>query len=90
MFDVLAAAAALSPAFSKRDAYVCLDTMVDKLSDSKLKQPASAALSRFAETVGPQFIASQVRHSVHVGALPFQDAPAAPGRGRLVFHLQKR
>ena len=45
---------------SKKDAFVALGGMVPKLSDSKLKGPASDALSALAEVVGPQFICAQL------------------------------
>lgn len=59
IFEVVQFAAAEFVPFSKRDAYQCLDGMLDRMPDAKLKGTVALALLSFAEAVGPQFVAAQ-------------------------------
>lgn len=59
-FELITQIAGADVTISKKDAFVALGGMVPKLSDSKLKGPASDALLALAEVVGPQFICAQL------------------------------
>jgi hypothetical protein len=59
-FEVMAVLAKEAEAFSKKDAYVAMAGLVDKVADVKLQGPAQEALSNMAEAVGPQFVFSQL------------------------------
>ena len=58
-FDTIAVVAA-TWAVSKRDAFVALPGLADKMADMKLKGPAGDALSALSEACGPQFVCTQL------------------------------
>ena len=45
---------------SKRDAFVALPGLADKMADMKLKGPAGDALTAMSEACGPQFVCTQL------------------------------
>jgi hypothetical protein len=45
---------------TKRDAFVALGGLVEKMSDVKLKGPAGDAMSALSEAVGTQFVCAQL------------------------------
>ncbi|KAG2491479.1 hypothetical protein HYH03_010264 [Edaphochlamys debaryana] len=59
-FEVLRAVAAGCHTFSKRDAFNCINGVIDKVADLKLKQPSFDTLTSVAEAVGPQFVMTQL------------------------------
>ncbi|KAG2440105.1 hypothetical protein HXX76_004219 [Chlamydomonas incerta] len=59
-FEVLRNITAGNPAFSKRDAFTCINGLIDKVGDLKLKQPSFETLTSLAEAVGPQFVMAQL------------------------------
>ena len=58
-FDVMAVLASSWPV-GKRDAFIALAGLADKMADMKLKAPASDALTALSEACGPQFICTQL------------------------------
>ncbi len=58
-FDTMAVVAATWPV-SKRDAFVALPGLADKMADMKLKGPAGDALTAMSEACGPQFVCTQL------------------------------
>jgi cytoskeleton-associated protein 5 len=60
VFDVIRQLANEDVVFSKKEAFAAIVGMVPKLSDAKLKGPASEALLAMSEVVGPQFVCVQV------------------------------
>ena len=60
-FEVIAQLAmAEGVSVSKRDAFLAIGGMVDKMADIKLKGPAGEALLALGEAVGPQFVCTQL------------------------------
>ena len=47
-------------AVSKKDAFMAIGGLVDKMSDIKLKGPAGETLTAFSEALGPQFVFTQL------------------------------
>ncbi len=47
---------------SKRDAFVALPGLADKMADMKLKGPAGDALTAMSEACGPQFVCTQLHN----------------------------
>ena len=68
---------ASSCAVSKRDAFLVLAGLADKVADMKHKAPAYDAMTALAEACGPQFVCTQLhkKASAHknpkVSAMPF-------------------
>ena len=60
-FEVIAQlAAADGAAVSKRDAFLSVGGLVDKVADIKLKAAAGEALLALGEAIGPQFVCTQL------------------------------
>ena len=60
-FEVIAQlASADGAAVSKRDAFLAIGGLVDKVADIKLKAAAGEALLALGEAVGPQFVCTQL------------------------------
>lgn len=59
MFGVLLLLAEESPTFAKATAALTIPPLSDKLSDMKLKKPATDALLVYAEKSSLQFVLSQ-------------------------------
>ena len=51
---------AASTSISKKDAFLAIGGLVDKMSDIKLKGPAGDALTAISEALGPQFVFTQL------------------------------
>ena len=51
---------AASTSISKKDAFLAVGGLVDKMSDIKLKGPAGDALTAISEALGPQFVFTQL------------------------------
>ena len=58
-FDVMAVLASTWP-LGKRDAFIALAGLADKMADIKLKGPAGDALTALSEACGPQFVCTQL------------------------------
>ncbi|GIL58886.1 hypothetical protein Vafri_13702 [Volvox africanus] len=60
VLEALRVTAAGCPTFSKRDAFICIGGIIDKVADLKLKQPSFDTLTSFAEALGPHFVMTQL------------------------------
>lgn len=58
-FEVIGVVAGGFPV-SKRDGFIALTGMVDKMSDIKLKGPACETMTALSEACGPQFVCTQL------------------------------
>ena len=78
-FEVIGAlAGAEAGGLTKRDAFLAVGGLVDKMADIKLKGPAGEALLALGEAVGPQFVCTQL----HRRASAHRNPKARPGRAR--------
>lgn len=59
-FELLGILARESSTLGKKEAFLALNGIVDKMSDSKLKGPGGETLLLLCEAVGPQFILHQL------------------------------
>ena len=60
---------------SKKDAFMAIGGLVDKMSDIKLKGPAGDALFAISEALGPQFVFTQL----HKKAASHKNPKVIPG-----------
>ena len=60
MFELIALLATESSKLSKKDAFTAITGLVDKMSDIKLKAPASEALIAMSEALGPKIVFTQL------------------------------
>jgi cytoskeleton-associated protein 5 len=73
-FDVMAILASTWP-LGKRDAFIALAGLVDKMADMKLKGPAGDALTALSEACSPQFVCTQL----HKKAAAHKNPKVRPG-----------
>ncbi|KAK9814323.1 hypothetical protein WJX72_004049 [[Myrmecia] bisecta] len=59
-FELITYLAKTSPALNKKDAFVAIGGLVDKMADIKLKGPAGEALTALSEALGPRFVFTQL------------------------------
>lgn len=59
-FELLGILARESSTLGKKEAFLALTGIVDKMADSKLKGPGGETLLLLSEAVGPQFILLQL------------------------------
>ena len=59
-FELISLVATESPSMTKKDAFLAIGGLVDKMADIKLKAPAGQALIATSEALGPQFVCMQL------------------------------
>lgn len=59
-FELISLVATESPSMTKKDAFLAIGGLVDKMADIKLKGPAGQALTATSEALGPQFVCMQL------------------------------
>ena len=64
VISVIALIAEKSPKFSKRAAFWCIPSLVEKLGDVKLRTPSHDCLLVIAESVTPQFVLTQAYEAI--------------------------
>ena len=69
-FELIRSLATDCPSFSKRDGFVALGGLIEKLSDLKLKGPSFDTLLAISEAVGPQFVCSEMHKKAVVHKNP--------------------
>jgi hypothetical protein len=60
VFEAITLLAGADGPFLKKDAFIAITGLVDKIADSKLKPSVFTGLMALAEAVGPQFVFTQV------------------------------
>eukprot|EP00887_Chlorella_sp_A99_P000367 scaffold13.g367.t1 len=59
-FELLGHLATAAPSFSKREGFVAMEGLAEKIHELKHKGPVCEALTAVAEAVGPQFVMTQL------------------------------
>ncbi|KAK9818850.1 hypothetical protein WJX81_005118, partial [Elliptochloris bilobata] len=89
-FEVIAAlAAGEGVSVTKRDAFLAVSGLVDKMADIKLKGPAGEALLALSVAVGPQFVCTQLhkKAAAHKNPKVLSESLAWMGRAAEDFGL---
>ena len=75
-FELISLVATESPSMTKKDAFLAIGGLVDKITDIKLKGPAGQALTATSEALGPQFVCMQLHKKAVAHKNPKVQAPS--------------